>query len=408
MPDETHLASQRADLLRFASGSRHPLGFGWLDEAGHLVTGRPVELWITCRMTHVMCLGFLADEPPAPSGPTRRDLFSLATHGVNALSTSLLDEEYDGWFAAVDATGPITDSKQAYGHAFVLLAAASAVVAGIDRSQALLERAMTVHDRRFWEADSGLVVDEWDRRWTELAAYRGINANMHMVESYLAVGDVTGERMWHRRAGRIARRVVEWARCNDWRIPEHFDTEWQPALDHNRDVPAHPFQPYGATIGHGLEWARLLIAVDASLGSEAPPGLVDAAKALNARAIADGWAVDGECGFVYTTDWQGVPVVHTRMHWVVAEAANTAEVLHRVTGESNYQDDVRRWWDYADRFLIDHGKGSWHHELDRHNKPSATVWPGKPDVYHAYQAALLPALPIAPCFASALAERALT
>ncbi|RMS43706.1 N-acylglucosamine 2-epimerase super protein, partial [Pseudomonas amygdali pv. photiniae] len=47
--------------------------------------------------------------------------------------------------------------------------------------------------------------------------------------------------------------------------------------------------------------------------------------------------------------------------------------------------------------------GSWHHELNQRNEPSADIWPGKPDLYHAYQATLLPVLPLAPSLASALA-----
>jgi mannose/cellobiose epimerase-like protein (N-acyl-D-glucosamine 2-epimerase family) len=37
--------------------------------------------------------------------------------------------------------------------------------------------------------------------------------------------------------------------------------------------------------------------------------------------------------------------------------------------------------------------GSWHHELDPDNRPASAIWPGKPDVYHAYQAVLLTLLP---------------
>jgi mannose/cellobiose epimerase-like protein (N-acyl-D-glucosamine 2-epimerase family) len=403
--DLDYLAGQRADLLRFAQGSRHPLGFGWLDDTGALVPDRPVELWITCRMTHVMSLGLLAGEAPAPGGPDHSTLADLAAHGVGALSTALADREHGGWFAAVGPDGPVDDAKQAYGHAFVLLAASSAVAAGVDGAAALLADASAVHEERFWDDDAGLVVEEWDRAWTRLDDYRGINANMHTVEAYLAVGDVTGDRRWHRRAGRIAEHVVAFARANDWRIPEHFDATWAPLPDYNEDAPAHPFRPYGATVGHGLEWARLLVAVDATLGDAAPDGLVDAAVALTERATSDGWAVDGADGFVYTTDWEGRPVVRSRMHWVLAEAVNTADVLRRVTGDERWSDDLRRWWVYADTYLVDHTLGSWRHELDPSNAPSAEVWPGKPDVYHAYQAALLPLLPIAPSFAKALAER---
>lgn len=40
---------------------------------------------------------------------------------------------------------------------------------------------------------------------------------------------------------------------------------------------------------------------------------VEAAKALYNRAIKDAWNVDGAEGLVYTTDWEGNPVIHDRM-----------------------------------------------------------------------------------------------
>jgi mannose/cellobiose epimerase-like protein (N-acyl-D-glucosamine 2-epimerase family) len=331
-------------------------------------------------------------------------LDALATHGVQALRTTLFDGEHGGWFAAVDADGPVDDRKQAYGHAFVVLAASSATVAGVPAGAELLEESLSVVDDRFWDEDIGMVAEEWDRAWSVLEDYRGVNANMHTVEAYLAAGDVTGDPRWHARAGRIAVRVAAWARETSWRVPEHFDAAWTPLLEHNRDEPAHPFRPYGATVGHGLEWARLLVAVAESLGARAPAGLTDAAVALFDRAVADGWAVDGRDGFVYTTDWHGRPVVRSRMHWVVAEALNTSEVLHRATGDARYAEDNAHWWAYADRYLIDRVHGSWHHELDEENRPGARVWSGKPDVYHAYQAAVLPSLPTTPSFATALAR----
>lgn len=397
-------AAQRADLLRFAAGARHDLGFGYLDASGRLDAARPVELWITCRMTHVAALGLLAGEPPAPGGPDAEALAGLAAHGVWALEDPLRDTTHGGWFAARDASS-VVDLKQAYGHAFVVLAASSALAADVPGAGALLTDALAVQDEHFWDDDAGLVVEEWDREWSRLDPYRGVNANMHTVEAYLAAGDVLGDVRWHERAGRIAATVAGWARGNAWRIPEHFDASWAPLLEHQRDRPADPFRPYGATVGHGLEWARLLVAVDQTLGGKAPGGLVEAAVALVDRAVADGWGADGADGFVYTTDWSGRPVVRARMHWVLCEAVAAATVLHRLTGEERYAQDADRWWAYADRFLVDHEHGSWHHELDEHNVVSGVTWPGKPDVYHAFQAVLLPDVPTTPSFAAALRQR---
>ena len=127
------------------------------------------------------------------------------------------------------------------------------------------------------------------------------------------------------------------------------------------------------------------------------------ARKLFDRAVVDVPAVGGAPGFVYTTGWDGTPVVRTRMHWVVAEGIAAAAALHLRTGEQAYADRYAQWWAYADEHLRDVERGSWHHELDPANRPRSTVWPGKPDLYHAVQATLLPRLPLAPSCASAVA-----
>jgi sulfoquinovose isomerase len=197
--------------------------------------------------------------------------------------------------------------------------------------------------------------------------------------------------------------VHDFAEPQGWRIPEHFDRDWQPMLEHNADRPDDPFQPYGATVGHGLEWSRLLLHLEASLGEDAPDWLLSSATALFDRAVADGWAVDGADGFVYTTDWSGRPMVRDRMHWVVAEGFAAAAALHRPTGDDRYPQLARTWWAYAERYLIDREHGSWHHQLNPQNEVIGTVWPGKPDLYHAVQATLVPRLALAPSLATTLA-----
>ena len=141
-----------------------------------------------------------------------------------------------------------------------------------------------------------------------------------------------------------------------------------------------------------------------ALGADAPPGLLPAAERLFDRATTDGWDADGAEGFVYTTDWTGTPVVRDRMHWVAAEATAAADTLHRRTGEDRYAELYARWWDHIVTYVVDHERGSWHHELSPTLEPAGTVWPGKPDLYHAVQAALLPRLPLGPSIARAVAD----
>jgi len=362
-------------------------GFGWLDDNGVIDRAQGRPLWINGRMTHVLAL--------AEHRLGRTDCAPAVDHGLDALTNIFHDAEHGGWFNAVDWDGrPTVPGKGAYAHAFVILASASALTAGHAQALPLLHDALDVSTRYFWDAAHQMIVDDWDTAFTKLDDYRGVNSNMHTVEAYLAaaealetVSDVTTASTLRQRAVAICDRVVnQESRANGWRMPEHFDTEWHPILDYNRANPADQFRPYGATIGHGFEWARLCLQVQAAVPDH-PAWLTDGAVALYSQALTDGWDVDGAPGFVYTIDWDGTPVVHERMHWVICEAIGAAVALRKARlGDTSAQEDA--WWAFADKYFIDHERGSWHHELDRNNNPSETVWQGKPDIYHAIQATL--------------------
>jgi mannose/cellobiose epimerase-like protein (N-acyl-D-glucosamine 2-epimerase family) len=345
-------------------------------------------------MTHVYALGHLMGRP---------DCAPLADHGVRALQGRLRDKVHGGWYAEVGADGPVVTDKTAYEHAFVVLAGASAHAAGRPGGAELLDDALAVLLEHFWDDEHRMVVEQWDESFTTLDGYRGVNANMHTVEALLSAADVLDDPSLRERALHITTRVVhQLAVGASWRIPEHLDETWTPQWDYNVDEPAHPFRPYGATIGHWIEWARLALHLRASLGDGAPEWLLGDAESLFDAAVREGWAVDGTDGFVYTVDWNGRPVVRERMHWVAAEATALAAVLHRATGDASYDGWYQVWWEHIDACFRDTEHGSWRHELTTDNRPSSTTWEGKPDTYHAFQATLIPRLPLAPTLAEAL------
>lgn len=105
---------------------------------------------------------------------------------------------------------------------------------------------------------------------------------------------------------------------------------------------------------------------------------------------------DGHPGFVYPLDWNDRPLVRERMHWVLAEAILTAAALHQRTTEDRYARWYDTFWKYARSHHVDADNGSWHHEVSPEGQSATSVWSGKPDAHHAYQAALLPTLPLAP------------
>ena len=341
------------------------------------------EVYETCRMAHVYAIGEFLGFPGGKE---------LVEAAVKALRGEMKDPVNGGWYAGLDAADAPLPGKLCYAHAFVILGASSAVLAGAAGAEELLREAVEVYDRYFWNEEEGLSCDTWNTEFTVRDDYRGLNANMHTVEAFLAAADVLADETYRIRAGRIIKSVVSWAEKNSWRIPEHYTKEWVPDLDCNRERPDDPFKPYGATPGHGLEWSRLITqwALSAHGDRAAAAPYLEAAKNLYRRAISDGWNADGAPGVVYTTDWDGKPVVHDRMHWTLAEAVNTAAVLYRVTGEERYAADYAEFMKYLDETVLDHENGSWFHQLDRNNQVSGTVWPGKPDLYHALQACLIP------------------
>ena len=372
-------------LLEFGKRFPSPRGSSYyLGDDGTPWTDRNRETWITSRMIHVYSIGKML---------RFKGCADLAEKGLKGLTGELKDTQNGGWFAGVTADGKPLENKQCYAHAFVILAASSAYLAGVPGAKELLDEAIALYDKRFWNEEEGLSVDTWNTEFTVLDSYRGLNANMHTVEAFLAAADALGDEKYRVRAGRIISRVVKWAEENNYRLPEHFTSEWKAELELNKDKPDDPFKPYGATPGHGIEWARLITQwakSTESLKQEEKEFYIKTACSLYERAIADAWNADGAEGIVYTTDWEGKPVVHDRMHWTLAEAINTSAVLYRVTGKKKYSEDYSMFLKYLDETVLDHKTGSWFHQLDEMNYLKGTVWPGKSDLYHAFQSMLIP------------------
>lgn len=374
----------RNGLFRFGIKFPSPGGGSYyLGDDGTPWKERNRETWITSRMVHVYSIAFMLGFEGS---------MDLIDAGLKGLTGELHDVKNGGWYAGLTKDNEILPTKQCYAHAFVILAASSAVLAERAGAKELLEEALEIYDKFFWNEEEGLSCDTWNTEFTVLDKYRGLNANMHTVEAFLAAADVTCDEKYRVRAGRIIDHVAGWAAENNYRIPEHFSEEWEADLECNKEKPDDPFKPYGATPGHGLEWARLITQWSTSTYQNLEEGALylDLAEKLYTRAIEDAWNADGTLGIVYTTDWDGKPVVRDRMHWTLAEAINTAAVLYRVTGKQKYADHYQEFMVYLDEAVLDHVHGSWFHQLDYNNKLLGTVWPGKSDLYHAVQATLIP------------------
>lgn len=397
-----YLDKETQMIFDFAKGSKVKSGFGWLGSKGQIKEENGTHLWITSRMLHVFSIAALMG---------RADALDLVDHGISALLDGpLVDKKNGGWYACVEnESGAVKDaSKQGYQHFFALLGAASACCTGRPRSRELLDKAIEVIEKYFYSEKEQMCLESWDEAFTKTEAYRGGNANMHAVEAFLIVYDVTGDIKWLKRATHISEVIIhKVARSQHYRVNEHFDENWNTLPDYNKETPAQQFRAYGGTPGHWVEWGRLMCHVKAeyeALNMEAPEWLLEDAIGVFEAGVRDAWSVDGAPGFVYSVDWDGNPVIHNRIRWPIIEAMGTCYALYVNTANPRYEKLYQDFWAYCIKYLKDYENGgSWFQELDRNNKPTSLVWDGKQDVYHLLHAFLVPRLPLAPGLAPGVA-----
>ena len=382
LTDPTHraylLADARRQLSFFQTSLRPDGGFDQLDHDGSPLPRTAQELHATTRMVHSYVLGRAIGH---------EDADRIIDAGMEFIWTRHRDTEHGGYVWSTDGEGA-DDTKLAYGHVFVLLAAASAKNAGHPDADRLLSDVSEVIEKRYWDEEAGLLRDEFTRDWHPFSDYRGMNANMHGVEAMLAAFEATGERTWLTRAGRIldfftARMAPAW----NWRIPEHYTSNWQvdPSYAGNPT-----FRPAGTTPGHSLELGRLLLH-HWDLSGRPETDAPRRARQLIERAVSDAWLPGG--GLAYTLDLTGEIDMGDRFWWPVTEGIGAMAALLNADPEPQDEDAYRRFWRFADGSFVDHDRGGWAPEIDADGNPAGDQFQGKPDIYHALQADLYPLVP---------------
>jgi sulfoquinovose isomerase len=360
-------------------------GFLDLDDNGDpLDSEKQVHpIHIAARAVHCFAIGGLLGRPGA---------WNVVDHGMDYLWHHHRDRDNGGYFWSLGRDGPVESNKQGYGHAFVLLASASAKTVGHPLADRMLADITQILTTRFWEERHGAIAEEFTADWSPLAAgaYRGQNSNMHMTEAMMAAFEATGDRMYLTRAESIADLIIRRsAGPLGWRVAEHFDASWR--LDKDYYHPNEMLRPAGTTPGHWLEWARLLLQLWV-LGDKRHSWMPEAARELFSQSMALGWDRRNG-GFFYTLDWNDAPAKRNKFWWPACEGIGAAHFLGEHLPSSFHEDSYRAIWNVIERYFIDHKNGGWHEELSEDMVPSHSLFPGKGDIYHAFQACLIPLFP---------------
>lgn len=293
----------------------------------------------------------------------RNDYLEVARHGLRYLRGVHRDGR-NGGYAWTIRDGVADDRNQhAYGVAFVLLAYATALDAGVDEARAWLDETWQLLESRYWEEAAGLYRDEADPDWN-FSGYRGQNANMHLCEAMIAAHAATGAAHFLDRALMLAQHITRrQAALAGGLVWEHFHADWSIDWNYHKDTPRDLFRPWGFQPGHLIEWAKLLLILD----RERPlPWLLPTAAALFGTAFAQ--ALDHDYGgLCYGFAPDGSICDPDKYFWVQAEAIAAAALLGERSGEARYEEDYQRLWAYAWRHFVDHEHGAWYRILDRTN-----------------------------------------
>lgn len=412
------LSYRMHQVLEYGHKAFLPGGYGYINADGSVDESKPVEMDLTARSTYIYALGVSLGIP----GSLRR-----CEHGIRALTHAFKDSEFGGWFTFINPlseremlsnvpgtpAGKSGQRKSSRPMSYLLEASAAATIAKVPGAKELLDEAIEIEEKYFWDESVGRVNDNFERDFSAMEPYHGMSSNLHAVSAFLTIADATGEDKWIERAQRIVSFAIEEASKNNWRVPEHYDINWQIDKEYNVGTPADPRRPYGINIGHCFAWSRRVVQVSAALahlGKSLPKGFIEAAFQIFDRAAADSWRKEGRSGFLFTVDYEGKPLMRQHFSWVASEALQAATALGFTLAERSaddaeidrYLDLYNRWWDFLEGYVIQ-PDGYWVGELNPNNKPDDTVWPGAPDIYHSVRVLLAPRLPNTPSKPAAIA-----
>jgi mannose/cellobiose epimerase-like protein (N-acyl-D-glucosamine 2-epimerase family) len=271
----------------------------------------------------------------------------LAHRGLDALVRYFGESGGRGWVWSCRADGSVLDDTyDAYGHAFVILAlATAATVFRDDRYRDLALGTWEFIQRRFRDNHGGLI---WHvaRDGRSLDDLRSQNPLMHTFEALLVLAPLDETGAVRRDAARIwpflsSRMDAPGA----W--PEWYDANWRPLREGERAL---------VEVGHVFEWAFLLSEAQALFPEE---DLLASGRQLLAFGIRYGY--DTVAGGIFSqVDFGGRRRGERKGWWEQCEAIRAMKRYVARHGAAEVVEPLQRSISFVRRHYVDEDYGGWY------------------------------------------------
>ncbi|MCL1922527.1 MAG: AGE family epimerase/isomerase [Propionibacteriaceae bacterium] len=322
----------------------------------------------------------------------------MANHGVDYLEKQFLDADLGGWFWS---RGSDDLAKIMYGQSFALYALATyARVASSDHARQLacdtfdvMHKAADIAEGGFWE-NCGR---DWSPEDTDSGRRKSLDIHLHLLESFTALAELTGDPTHLRRLREIRELLLE--KMIDWAtvIPgNQYNGSWVEQLpivisrtwiaERIGDEALPPGQIV-TSYGHNLELGWLLGWADQVLDGDPTYG-GDLVYELAAHTLRYGF--DHTHGGIYREGPpEGKATDTDKEFWQNSEALIGFLHAFERTGKQEYADAFASTWDFARRHLIHPEHCEWRIRTTRDGSPIDSTlgnqWTGG---YHTVRAAI--------------------
>lgn len=298
-----------------------------------------------CRQMFVMAAGYEVTRDAAYLEALRK--------GSDFLLAHFRDTEYGGYFFSTAPDGKVLDdSKDSYGHAFVIFGLSHAARVTGDARYREAALAAWAEMKRHFRDGPVFLKPRLNRDFTQARGVNSQNPMMHLFEALLALHDATGSREVHRDARALAEAIfTRLFQDQGGYLPEFYDSEWKPSPPDKR---GH------IDLGHQFEWAFLLShAVEKGF----PKQYLKTGGRLLDYGMKIAW--DPEAGGVYSRgSYDGVVVKEPKMWWQQAEHLRAVMHYAALRGRADLWPAFDKSLGFVKRNFIDSEYGGWYFDYD--------------------------------------------